>query len=329
MSERQLLSGGILLIDKPEDWTSFDVVSKMRRLLAIRKIGHIGTLDPFAVGLLPVCVGRATRMVRFMDYYDKIYRVTVVFGRSTDTLDLTGTTVSQHQLTADERDQLIKTDYQLLRDAVSSLTKMTVQTPPLYSAVKINGRRSYEYARSGQTVERPERSIRVYRADVDSITLNDSLKTTLTIHCSKGTYIRSLCESLGEMLGWGAFAESLQRIACGPYRLDHAITLDELGSMLKGFDTAEARLKALQNENHLLPIETALTDCPAFSLSETEALGLVHGQPVFVQTEYDGERIGFYYKQQLIAVGRFEKESPGLGRIRTERVLIDHADLYR
>ena len=154
----RLTSGGILLIDKPRGWTSFDVVAKLRGVLGIRKIGHTGTLDPFADGLLAVCFGRATRLIQYMEAHDKTYRVTVAFGRTTDTLDLTGQTTAVNPLTETERADLLANGFAPVQRAVAALTGITAQVPPLYSAVKsMAGRCTDMPARAGRSIAIPAR----------------------------------------------------------------------------------------------------------------------------------------------------------------------------
>ena len=327
---------GLVLINKPRGITSFGVISRMRRLTGIRKIGHTGTLDPFAEGLLPVCIGRATAAVQFMDGYDKTYRVGVEFGRTTDTQDLTGQTTGEHEISAEEREELVRTDFAAVRAAVAALTGERQQTPPMYSAVKLDGRPLYEYARRGQTVERKSRQISVYRAELDSVGLNGRLHATVTISCSKGTYIRTLAEDLGQTLGYGAHAASLTRLQCGPFSLDEAQDLDRLFAMRETCSDNHTFLQLLAERGFLLPIDRAFSDFPAISVPETDALCLICGQPLLIAKEDFAERfpdcpiggtpIVVRSNGRLIGIIRLQSDLPGFFQLKTERVLIDLAD---
>lgn len=322
--------GGILLIDKPRDWTSFDVISRLRKLTGVQKIGHTGTLDPFADGLLPVCIGKATRLIQFMESHDKAYRVTVAFGRATDTQDRTGQVVFEHKLTDTERKELLKTDFAIVHQAVATLCSLTEQLPPLYSAVKVKGRPLYTYARKGQAVERKPRPIKVYQAAVDHIRLNEELEAEITLTCSKGTYIRSLCDTLGQITGWGAHAAALRRIESGPFSVNEAVTMDQLEKWLDGRDRSEA-LDILSEKKVLLPLSAALSDRPGIQIDRTSAVALMKGQIVFFEPacEPPAERVTVWCEDRLIAVAVLEKKEADAWRIRTERVLIDHADFLR
>lgn len=319
------------MIDKPREWTSFDVVARIRGLTGVRKVGHAGTLDPFADGLLPVCIGRATRMVRFMETHDKVYRVTVAFGTATDTQDLTGQTIFERQLTAAEKKNLAETDFYDLRQAVSDLKNLKSQLPPMYSAVKIQGRPLYQYARQGQAVTRTERPVRIYEAVLESAALEDTLTAVVRIHCSKGTYIRSLCDTLGSKLGWGAHAAALRRLACGPWSVEQAISLDSLAQVLSVCPDPAQRLQILSEKNILLPAKTALSDLQVIQIGLESAVDLINGRVVLLepaQQDFTG-RYAVYCAGQLIAVAVTEQHNEDARRIRTERVLIDLADLHR
>ncbi len=241
-----LAKKGIILIDKPREMTSFGVVSRLRRLIGVKKIGHTGTLDPFAEGLLAVCVGKATSVVQFMDTFDKTYQVRVVFGTATDTMDLTGTVVDRHTFDPGELDALRSLDFAPLRQAVDRLVGPSEQLPPMYSAVKIDGRPLYSLAREGQTIERSTRPITVYQATIDKIDCRTEtepggpcLAVELTLAVSKGTYIRVIADELGRNLGYFAHAQRLVRTAVGPFTQSQAIQLDWL---TKNFDALAAAM---------------------------------------------------------------------------------------
>jgi len=210
---------GILVVDKPEGFTSFDVVAKLRGICGTRRIGHGGTLDPMATGVLPVFVGGAAKAVDMQERADKMYTATMLLGRRTDTGDVTGETLEQAAVPAD-----------IGLDAVAAVlprfTGTQQQVPPMYSAVKVNGQPLYKAARAGKTVERTPRPVTLH-----SIMLAGSPAPNeyiLNIHCSKGTYVRVLLEDIGRALGVPATMAALRRTASGPYTLEMAYTLDEL-----------------------------------------------------------------------------------------------------
>jgi tRNA pseudouridine55 synthase len=324
----RLTSGGILLVDKPRGWTSFDVVAKLRGVLGIRKIGHTGTLDPFADGLLPVCFGRATRLIQYMESFDKTYRVTVAFGRTTDTLDLTGQTTSVHPLSEAERALLLSDNFAPVRQAVAHLTEIKSQVPPLYSAVKVDGRPLYRYARQGQEVTREPRPVRIYEAALEQVALLEHVQAGIRVRCSKGTYIRSLCETMGEETGWGAHAQALRRTGAGPWTDSQAVGLGELAGYLSGCPDFECRLTRLEAEQWLVSPADALPDWPVLNLEREQAEALVRGQPVSLAADPGSDRCLLAWNGRLAAIARCPSQQADAWRIRTERVLIDLEDLH-
>lgn len=331
-------------MNKPRGITSFGVISRLRRLTGIRRIGHTGTLDPFAEGLLVVCIGRSTAIVQFMDDYNKTYRLGIVFGRATDTQDLSGETIFEHDLTADEMDQLRQTGFARYNGAVQAMTGERCQTPPMYSAVKVDGRPLYEYARRGQEVERKSRLIRVYSAETESISLEGGqLRASLVISCSKGTYIRTLADDLGRELGFGAHADTLIRLRCGPFSLDQASSLEQLQVWRDDCTDQAAFLNLLRENGRLLPIDRAFAGFPALDLPEQEAIKLINGQPTWLlpdelATRWRNDQVSptpvgsadppvvIYSRGRLIAVAHL-LEPTSVGRqLKTERVLVDLAD---
>ncbi|MCD7806746.1 MAG: tRNA pseudouridine(55) synthase TruB, partial [Lachnospiraceae bacterium] len=207
---------GIINIYKEAGFTSFDVVAKMRGILKTRKIGHTGTLDPAAVGVLPVCVGNATKAVPFLMDHDKEYVAELLLGVTTDTLDTTGQVLGTKPVNCGENE---------VRDAVMSFLGESRQIPPMYSAVKVDGKRLYELAREGKEVERKPRTIRIAELEI----LKAELPVVrFRVVCSKGTYIRTLCQDMGEKLGCSGCMRSLERTRVGRFGKDTAITLKEL-----------------------------------------------------------------------------------------------------
>jgi len=239
---------GILIVDKPKGITSFGVVAKVRGMSGIRKVGHAGTLDPDATGVLPVFLGGATRFIDFLPEHDKRYTATLALGITTDTQDATGTVLRTRPVGAGKSE---------VERALAGFVGRLRQIPPMYSAVKQGGKRLYQLARAGVEIERPAREV-----DIHEITLlawdEPAGRYTIDVHCSKGTYIRTLCHDLGEMLGCGGVMEELRRTcACG-YLLEEAHTLDNLQAF-----TDERRLECA-----LLRIETAFAHLPRLELDE-------------------------------------------------------------
>jgi len=229
MSERSRELHGLLLVDKPEGLTSAAVVASIKRTLRQRKVGHLGTLDPFATGLLPVCIGEGTKIAPFLADDVKRYVGEIALGVTTDTLDRTGTVVEQHPVPALSSERVAA--------AVAALRGDILQTPPMYSALKRGGVPLYRLARAGQTIERAPRPVRIASFDVAQ-TGTDRL--TFAVTCSRGTYVRVLAQDLGRALGTGAHLATLRRTACGPFDIRDALRLDDLERVF-----AEARLPLL------------------------------------------------------------------------------------
>ncbi len=228
---------GILLVDKPAGWTSHDVVAKLRGITRIKRIGHSGTLDPMATGLLVVFIGRATRAVEFAESQEKAYRAALRPGLVTDTLDTTGRVLSETQ-TSVRREEL--------EGVLPRFRGELEQVPPMYSAIKINGKKLYEIARAGGEVERKARRVTIFELECSGESGRDFL---LDISCSKGTYIRSLCADIGDALGCGACMSALRRTRAGKFKLADAHSLAELQS--GGV------------EKFLLPVDTLFESQPA------------------------------------------------------------------
>ncbi len=208
---------GIAIVDKPADWTSHDVVAKLRGALRERRIGHGGTLDPMATGVLPVFVGRATRAVEFLESADKEYLASCRFGLTTDTQDITGTMLSESGLRPSEAE---------IKEALLGFLGTQEQLPPLYSAIKVEGKKLYEYARQGKNVPRKPRQIEI--SDIAPLGFGPEGDYRFRLTVSKGTYIRTLCHDLGQRLGCGAAMSSLRRLRAGPFSIGEALPLDKL-----------------------------------------------------------------------------------------------------
>ena len=236
---------GVILLNKPEGFTSHDCVNKIRRLFGTKKVGHTGTLDPMATGVLPILIGRAAKASDLLVCDDKKYRAGIKLGITTDTEDTSGITLT-------ESDNIPSRDgfHAACREFVGDI----LQVPPMYSALKVDGQKLVDLARKGVTVEREARPITVYSLEAEDT--DSECDYILTVHCSKGTYIRTLCADIGARLGCGAAMSSLERIASGGFALGECHTLDELELMDYG-----ARCKLLR------PVESLFTEIPAVKLS--------------------------------------------------------------
>ena len=207
-------TGGVLILDKPEGLTSARAAAKIKKLLAPRKIGHTGTLDPFATGVLVLCLNEATRAADQITRLNKVYKSTLRFGIETDTLDRTGKVIRQSALTFSEKD---------LIEVLQTFSGACVQTVPRFSAVRVDGRRLYELSRKGIEVERPERKICIHSIVLQSFKWPEAV---IEVCCSKGTYIRQLASDIGQKLGSGAHLSALRRTSVGPFTLERAIRMD-------------------------------------------------------------------------------------------------------
>lgn len=236
---------GIVIVDKPQGWTSQDVTARLRRVFGTRRIGHGGTLDPMATGVLPVFVGRATRAVEFFEHAEKTYETVLRLGITTDTEDMTGTVLTEENVSFTEEQ---------LQETLAAFRGEILQVPPMYSALKVNGQKLCDLARKGKTVERQPRPITIHE-----LTLVERGENTLRlrVRCSKGTYIRTLCKDIGEKLGCGGCMESLRRVAAGEYTIDEAVPLQTL------LDTEKP-------EKYLRDVDTMFRNYPAVTLTANQ-----------------------------------------------------------
>ena len=236
---------GIVIIDKPEGWTSQDVVSKLRGVFQTRRIGHGGTLDPMATGVLPVFVGRATRGVEFFEHAEKTYEAVLRLGITTDTEDISGTVLEEKEVTVTESAFLASLDG--FRGEIQ-------QIPPMYSAIKINGQKLCDLARKGREVERKPRTITIHKLECLEFTGNTA---RLLVHCSKGTYIRTLCKDIGVALGCGGCMESLRRVSAGEYTIENSVPLAQV-------------VASEHPEQFLLAVDSMFRNYPAITLTEKQ-----------------------------------------------------------
>lgn len=273
---------GILLIDKPADWTSNDVVIKLKGVLHERRIGHSGTLDPMATGLLVVFVGRATRAVEFAEAHDKRYIAGLRLGTVTDTQDTSGTVLESRDADFSAAE---------LCPVLARFVGEQEQIPPMYSAIKVNGRRLYDIARSGGEVERKARKINISRIDIVGQENGDYL---LDVACSKGTYIRALCNDIGAALGCGACMSSLRRVAVGEFSVDNAHTLEEI---IAAAEKGEA-------ESLLLPVDSLFQSLPAFVADELREKRIRNGNEIKTPSLPDREYRVYSKSGEFLMLGR-------------------------
>ncbi len=249
---------GILNLNKPQGPTSHDIVARVRALTGVRRVGHAGTLDPLATGVLLICVGRATRVSEYLMAGRKVYRARLRLGVATDTYDAEGRVVAESPCPADRAQ---------VEEALRRFRGAIEQVPPMYSAVKHQGTPLHRLARRGIEVERQPRRVEIFRLE---LTAWEPPECELEVTCSPGTYIRSLAHDLGQVLGCGAHLTALTRLASGDFRLDAALSLDEFAQAV-----ADGRWTA-----HLHPLDAALTRFPALHLDAAEARRVCQGQPV-------------------------------------------------
>lgn len=280
---------GLLIIDKPAGLTSHDVVRALRRSLRMRRIGHAGTLDPLATGVLPVAVGESTRLVQFLMEKDKTYRATLELGTMTDTQDVEGKVL--------ERRPLNGLDWERIETVAGRFVGEIEQIPPMYSAVKKDGVPLHRLARRGIEVERQTRPVRIFRLEILAVELP---RVILEVDCSKGTYVRTLCHDLGLALGCGAHLTALRRLRSGSFTLERCLSLEEV----------ERRCR----EGLDLPLttpEAALGDLPALEVSPEAAARLRHGIPpaldavARVFSGLEGEKVALLDHGTLLAIARY------------------------
>ncbi|WP_062348280.1 tRNA pseudouridine(55) synthase TruB [Herbidospora yilanensis] len=253
MTRRPPPPSGIIIVDKPSGWTSHDVVGKMRGIAGTRKVGHAGTLDPMATGVLVVGVEKATRLLGHLALTEKVYEATMRLGVSTNTDDAEGEETGRASAAAVTAEDV--------QQGVAALTGLIMQVPPQVSAIKVNGERAYKLARQGEEVALRARPITVHSFEVTSVTLGESVDVTATITCSSGTYIRSLARDLGDGLGVGGHLTALRRTRVGPYTTENALSIE-----------------ALQKECVILPIADAVSQAfPRRDVTEEEARLVSHG----------------------------------------------------
>ena len=289
---------GILVVDKPAGWTSFDVIAKLRGVLATRKLGHSGTLDPMATGVLPVFVGAAAKAVDLQPQHDKTYRALVRFGLSTDTGDLTGETLCISDAAVSAAG---------VRAALPALTGPQLQTPPMYSAVKVGGVPLYKLARQGKTVERKARPVTIYRLELAGEA--GEREFWLEVECSKGTYVRTLVEELGKAVGCPACLAGLRRTRAGAFDLAQSRSMEAIQAAKD-----EGRLEEL-----LLPADTVFLHLPEAAVDGQTEARLLNGAPTHRFSWPEGV-YRLYGPAGFLGLGRVQENT-----LRVEKLFVERA----
>ena len=251
---------GIVIIDKPQEWTSQDVTARLRRVFNTRRIGHGGTLDPMATGVLPVFVGRATRGVEFFEHAEKAYEAVLLLGRTTDTEDVFGNTLTEQEVNLTEAEFLA---------VLPNFRGKILQVPPMYSALKVGGQKLCDLARKGKEVERQPRQIEIFELTCLEFTGNTA---RLRVKCSKGTYIRTLCKDIGAACGCGGCMQELRRIQAGEYTIQEAVPLQEL-------------LETEDPETYLRGVDTMFRNHPEVTLTANQEKRCRNGNSFSVKLE--------------------------------------------
>jgi tRNA pseudouridine55 synthase len=286
---------GVLIIDKPEDWTSHDVIARCRRILKTKRIGHTGTLDPFATGVLVVLVGKATRLARFLDKDEKEYEAVVQLGFETETGDRTGRLKDEGGRRKTEVSKVLENvDWE---EVLSEFRGEIEQMPPMYSAKKIKGKKLYELAREGVEIKREPVKIKIHDLEIikdQRSKIKD--QRSIRVSCSAGTYIRTLAEDIGKKIGVGAHLAELRRIRAGKFSIENAVTLEELAEMAENEEV----------ENILVSPGESVSHLPEVILNDEEVKKTVNGMKLFCEkfTALDGQAVRMADKEKnLVAVG--------------------------
>ena len=271
---------GIVIVDKPQGWTSQDVTARLRRVFNTRRIGHGGTLDPMATGVLPVFVGRATRGVEFFEHAEKTYETVLRLGITTDTEDISGTVLT-------EQDAFVTGEQ--LEEVLANFRGEILQVPPMYSALKVGGQKLVDLARKGKEVERQPRPITIHELRLLGM---DAGGIHLRVRCSKGTYIRTLCKDIGEALGCGGCMAALRRVQAGEYTIDEAVPLQTL-------------LETEDPEPYLRPVDTMFRQYDAITLTEKQELRCRNGNS-FSITLPDGTYRAYGKNREFLALSKVD-----------------------
>ncbi len=278
---------GIIIINKPKGCTSHDIVYKVKKLLN-EKVGHTGTLDPMAEGVLPLLIGKGTLCSKYLINHDKKYQVTLKLGIKTDTADSEGKIIEEQEV----KEEILEKDN--AKKILSFFLGKQEQKPPIYSAIKVNGKKLYEYARKGQQVEIPTRNIEIY--SIELIKINKKEKTIeFIVKCSKGTYIRSLCEDIATKLGTIGYMKELKRLEVGIFKIEDSITIEELKEKIE------------KNEKYIISIEEFFSKKKRIDLDEKMLKKFLNGVKLDYKNLDDIYRI--YSQNKFIGIGKVENQS--------------------
>lgn len=295
---------GIINVYKEKGYTSHDVVAKLRGILKQKKIGHTGTLDPDAEGVLPVCLGKATRVCDMLTEKDKVYEAVLLFGKKTDTQDTTGNVLEEKEVACTEEQ---------VREVVKSFVGTYAQIPPMYSALKVNGKKLCDLARAGIEVDRKPREVTIFSIDIEEIELP---RVKMLVHCSKGTYIRTLCHDIGAKLGCGGCMESLLRTKVAQFTLEHSLRLNEIEEKVQKFlQETEQELTAESLGNIVTKTDEVFEGYPKLYAKEGFEKMLYNGnamQPEWIEGWQDSlqqEKIRLYdQKQNFIGIYQYNNK---------------------
>ncbi|EKM0527256.1 tRNA pseudouridine(55) synthase TruB [Cronobacter turicensis] len=300
---------GVLLLDKPQGLSSNDALQKVKRIYNANRAGHTGALDPLATGMLPICLGEATKFSQYLLDSDKRYRVIARLGQRTDTSDADGTVVEERPVTFSEQE---------LQDALESFRGDTMQVPTMFSALKYQGKPLYEYARQGIEVPREARPITVYEL---LFIRHEGDELELEVHCSKGTYIRTIIDDLGEKLGCGAHVIYLRRLAVSKYPVERMVTLEQLNALLEEAQTREIAPSELLDPL-LMPMDSPAADYPVVNLPLTSSVYFKNGNPVRT-SDAPSEglvRVTEGEAQKFLGMGEIDSE----GRVAPRRLVVEY-----
>ena len=297
---------GFIVVDKPAGITSHDVVSRVRRIMGTRSVGHTGTLDPFATGVLPVAVNDATKLIPYLDEGTKGYQALMRLGVTTDTLDMTGTVLGQSDPGSVTVDALL--------NCFSRCTGTVEQIPPMYSAIKIAGQPLYKLARKGENIERQPRQIEIHTLELISCELP---LVAFSLSCSRGTYVRSLADDIGTMLGCGAALQELRRTFSGPFRQEQSVTLEQLEAAAANGTLAQVMISPSAAISHL----------PTGELDSAAVDRIRHGQALSVQHLLNQDAVceglmQLQYHGDLVSVAEAVRLDSGAFRIQPKRVFV-------
>lgn len=298
---------GVIPLFKPKGMTSHDCVAKIRHMIGIKKVGHTGTLDPDVEGVLPICVGEATKIIPFLSSLKKVYEATVSLGVSTTTEDATGEIVESKEITMLPAKAEIEA-------VLTSFTGEITQVPPMYSAIKVKGKKLYEYARENLTIERPKRQVMIHKLErIDTENHDFSNHTfSILVHCSKGTYIRTLCVDIGKTLGFPAHMASLQRTKTDSVHIKDTISFLEV----------EKAVREKQLDELMIPIEHMLKHIPTWQVNKQIKVKVLHGQKLSLPEGFSDKYIKVMHENQLLAI--YEKVSDDNFLIKPTRVFNLH-----